>query len=155
MTAVLVSLLSLLPAAWAHGNMQVPPTWFDPAGQLGANNRLQCGGVFSACDWFTNFTFTPGPPTLPPALWTYTKLWDPHQPVFHPSRLRYHKEKSCMATIPTAPTAEILSNEIPELKPIEDYFSRNPWRSPGSALVHRIAQNSTSLKSFLLSSFGR
>ena len=93
MTAVLVSLLSLLPAAWAHGNMQVPPTWFDPAGQLGANNRLQCGGVFSACDWFTNFTFTPGPPTLPPALWTYTKLWDPHQPVFHPSRLRYHKEK--------------------------------------------------------------
>eukprot|EP00091_Calanus_sinicus_P018063 TRINITY_DN4001_c0_g1_i1.p1 TRINITY_DN4001_c0_g1~~TRINITY_DN4001_c0_g1_i1.p1 ORF type:complete len:117 (-),score=27.55 TRINITY_DN4001_c0_g1_i1:163-513(-) len=56
-----------------HGNMMLPTTWMDAGGKIGLNNQMNCGGVFSSCLWFTNFTFIAGKPTLDPSLWTYGK----------------------------------------------------------------------------------
>ena len=71
----------------SHGNMMLPTTWFDAGGKIGMRNQLICSGVFAPCNWFTNFTFIPGKPTLDPSLWTYSKMFSP-----------------------------IISNEIPQLK---------------------------------------
>jgi len=117
--------------------MLYPSTWFDAGGKIGMRNQLHCGGVFSACDWFTNFTFIPGHPTLDPSLWTYSKIFHFKEPKFIPHQLDY---KSCQARptqsflkIEKKESAPVTSNEIP---PLEDYFSNHPWRAPGSAPVH-------------------
>merc|ERR1719228_1563699 len=126
---------SLLPlATHGHGNMMLPTTWMDPGGKIGLRNPMNCVGTFSSCLWFTNYTFTPGKPTLDPSLWTYTKLLSHKEPVFNPQDLDYtgcqHKTSKLSPNMGQKETSEIMSNDIP---PLEDFFYNHPWRSPGSA----------------------
>ena len=125
--------------AIGHGNMLLPTTWFDAGGKIGMRNQLHCGGVFTACMWFTNFSFITGEPTLDQSLWTYSKIFPLKEPKFNPHELNYghgscqHQPKNSFMKLTKQNNPPILSNEIP---PLGDYFWNHPWRSPGSAPVH-------------------
>jgi len=90
--------------------------------------------VFSACEWFTNHTFIRGPPSLPPALWTYPKQW-----LWEAALPRLGAQHSCgddtshLSLKLQWKEEELSSNRIPERI---DYFARHPWRAPGSAPLH-------------------
>merc|ERR1719233_1665849 len=118
-------------AIHGHGNMMLPTTWMDPGGKIGLRNQMNCGGAFSSCLWFTNYTFIPGKPSLDPSLWTYSKIRLHDEPVFNPHDLDYTGCKHPVTKIKEGP--EVTNNDIP---PLKDYFYNHPWRSPGSAKVH-------------------
>jgi len=132
---LLLNILFKILSVHGHGNMLLPTTWFDAGGKIGMRNKLHCGGVFSACDWFNNFTIITGNPTLDPSLWTYTKLFSLHEPKFNPHDLDYHgcPRRSTESFQKIKNNLPVTSNEIP---PLENYFSTHPWRSPGSAPIH-------------------
>eukprot|EP00090_Calanus_glacialis_P011397 TRINITY_DN19804_c0_g1_i1.p1 TRINITY_DN19804_c0_g1~~TRINITY_DN19804_c0_g1_i1.p1 ORF type:complete len:365 (-),score=92.73 TRINITY_DN19804_c0_g1_i1:268-1362(-) len=119
-----------------HGNMMLPTTWMDAGGKIGLNNQMNCGGVFSSCLWFTNFTFIAGKPTLDPSLWTYSKMLL-SEPPLNLHDLDYtgcqHQGTKSFLKIAKKQPSPIISNEIP---PLGDYFYNRPWRSPGSAKLH-------------------
>ena len=97
----------------SHGNMMLPTTWFDAGGKIGMRNQMLCGGVFSPCLWFTNFTFIPGKPTLDPSLWTYSKMFSLNEPTFNLHDLDYD---SCQHK-PTKSFLKIAKKESPPIIP--------------------------------------
>merc|ERR1712013_398926 len=123
----LIFLMFSFPLAiHGHGNMMLPTPWMDPGGKIGLRNQMNCGGAFSSCLWFTNYTFIPGKSTLDPSLWTYPKIRLHNEPVFNPHDLDYTGCKQQVTKMKEDP--QVRSNDIP---PLKDYFYNHPWRSPG------------------------
>jgi len=133
---LLVFSFSPLPIK-GHGNMMLPTTWMDRGGKIGLRNKMNCGGAFSSCLWFTNFTFIPGEPTLDQSFWTYPKMLPVNGPAFNLHDLDYtscqHQATESYLTMEKKQIAQVISNDIP---PLKDFFYNHPWRSPGSAKLH-------------------
>uniref|UniRef100_A0A7S4SZ54 Chitin-binding type-4 domain-containing protein n=1 Tax=Alexandrium monilatum TaxID=311494 RepID=A0A7S4SZ54_9DINO len=105
---------AMVPLAAGHGAMQYPPSWIDPSGKWGLHAGTQCmagchgtapgavqhGTQGCGCQWYTNWTHIPGPPTIPreSPLRTYMD-WD-----FGDGVLRDWTVKSPWRAPGTAPT---------------------------------------------------
>ena len=134
-------LVALVTGVQAHGNMLLPSTWFDEGGRIGMQPQLHCStSVFSACEWFTNYTFhSGGSPTLDQAMWTYPKQspWQDGLPLLGHYDCPHSRlgPQGYLGKIGHQQEEQLDSNAIPPLSLI-DFFSRNPWRSPGTAPLH-------------------
>jgi len=85
---ILALLLSCPLHVSSHANMVWPYSWFDAGGTLGITPGMQCGagGEILSCNWFTNFTFISGPPTLPDEMRTFQDTDGNDWTVTHPWR---------------------------------------------------------------------
>jgi len=131
MSNPLVLLLALVPLCAGHGSMNKPPSWLDPDGKFvwaAGMSGAGCTGakfpVSEGCvmEWYSNYTFIPGEPTIPPL-----------------SPLLTYKD-ACMGGAGTAACCNApctTASAQGKGQPCEgcDWTRTHPWRAPGSAPV--------------------
>ena len=133
MPSPLVLLLAVAPLCHGHGSMNTPPSWLDPDGNW--SKMWMAGGSGAGCtgakfppaegcvmEWYSNYTFIPGEPTIPPM-----------------SPLLTYKD-ACMggagsAACCKAPCTNASMQEKGQPCVGCDWSRKNPWRAPGSAPV--------------------
>jgi len=127
----LLLLVATAPLCAAHGSMNKPPSWLDTDGvwtwSAGRCAAGCTGATFPSaegciCEWYSNYTFIPGEPTIPPL-----------------SPLMTYKD-ACMDGLGTAACCNAPCN-TPSMQgkgqPCEgcDWSRTHPWRAPGTAPV--------------------
>lgn len=131
---VVLSIVASMSLSGAHMNMNWPPTWHDHhgvwkysagicyAGCKGKNATRPAEGC--VCEIYSNYTFIPGEPTIPPMspLKTYTDACANHGP---------GSVDSCCQPFCQDPKNQMAG------QPCEgcDWTRKMPWRAPGSAPV--------------------